>query len=216
MKMSNNNLNRRRFLQQATLTISATGWWLQNSAYADTQISAHHGQNGNSANAGEHQRFMAMAIEESRRGMAAGEPPFGAVIVRDGKVIGRAYSTVAQDHDPTAHAETMAIRDATAKLGVTELSGATLYTSCEPCPMCCGSILNAYIDTLIISGSRTKLLKLLGLDPAADSYSPETLARMTNAPLNVVRGILQEESERVLESFPAWAYLAPPSLSGQK
>lgn len=214
--MTDNKLSRRRFLQQASLTIPVAGWWLRNSAHADTQITLHHKQSGKSGEMGEHEQYMAMAIEESRNGMAAGEPPFGAVIVRDGKVIGKAYATVAKDHDPTAHAETMAIRDAAAKLGVTELSRATLYTSCEPCPMCCGSMLNAYIDTLVISGSRTKLLNLLGLDPVADSYSPETLARMTNSPLHVVRGVLQEESERVLESFPAWAYLAPPSLSGQK
>jgi tRNA(Arg) A34 adenosine deaminase TadA len=66
--------------------------------------------------------------------------PFGCVIARDGAVIGEGVNTMDQDHDPTAHGEVMAIRDACKRLGTIDLSGAVLYTSCEPCPMCASAI----------------------------------------------------------------------------
>ena len=85
--------------------------------------------------------FMRRAIECARHGMrnnAGG--PFGAVIVRNGEVIGEGWNTVTSSNDPTAHAEINAIRQACAKLGTFELSGCEIYTTCEPCPMCMGAI----------------------------------------------------------------------------
>jgi guanine deaminase len=85
--------------------------------------------------------FMRAAIEEGRKGMIANEGgPFGAVVVKDGKVIGRGHNQVLLLNDPTAHAEVMAIRDACTKLNDFQLSDCELYTSCEPCPMCLGAI----------------------------------------------------------------------------
>jgi tRNA(Arg) A34 adenosine deaminase TadA len=85
--------------------------------------------------------FMRAAIEEGSKGMNANEGgPFGAVIVKDGHIIGRGHNQVLLLNDPTAHAEVMAIRDACKKLKDFQLADCELYTSCEPCPMCLGAI----------------------------------------------------------------------------
>ena len=85
--------------------------------------------------------FMREAIRLAREGMIAGEGgPFGAVVVKDGKIIGRGNNKVLQLNDPTAHAEVVAIRDACKHLGTFQLDGCDIYTSCEPCPMCFGAV----------------------------------------------------------------------------
>ncbi len=81
------------------------------------------------------------AIELSRSGMRAREGgPFGSVVVLDGRVVGEGWNRVTSTADPTAHAEVVAIRDACLRLGSFELAGATVFASCEPCPMCWGAI----------------------------------------------------------------------------
>jgi guanine deaminase len=85
--------------------------------------------------------FMARAIELSIENVRSGQGgPFGAVVVKDGKIIAEGANCVASTNDPTAHAEIVAIRKACAKLGVFELRDCEIYTSCEPCPMCLGAI----------------------------------------------------------------------------
>jgi tRNA(Arg) A34 adenosine deaminase TadA len=85
--------------------------------------------------------FMRAAIDEGRKGMNANEGgPFGAVIVKDGQIIGRGHNQVLLLNDPTAHAEVMAIRDACKTLKDFQITDCELYTSCEPCPMCLGAI----------------------------------------------------------------------------
>ena len=152
----------------------------------------------------EHEKYMAMAIEESRKGLQSGEMPFGSVIVHDGEIIGRAHATLAAGHDPTAHAEIKAVRDASARLKTKDLSWSTLYTSCEPCPMCCGAILNARIGTLVISGRSETVLALRGLRTERE-YKPDRLARMMNLNLEVIWGVLQDESEDVMREYKGWA-----------
>ena len=83
---------------------------------------------------------MREAIALSKQSVECGGGPFGAVIVRDGRVLARASNSVTLLNDPTAHAEVSAIRAACASLGTFDLSGAEIYTSCEPCPMCLGAI----------------------------------------------------------------------------
>ncbi len=84
---------------------------------------------------------MKIAIELSRNGMEQGKGgPFGCVIVKDGKVIGKGSNSVLLNNDPTAHAEMVAIKEACHNLGHYQLEGCELYTSCEPCPMCLGAI----------------------------------------------------------------------------
>lgn len=88
-----------------------------------------------------HETAMRRAIQLSVEKMEAGEGgPFGAVIVKDGKIIAEGWNKVTTDNDPTAHAEIVAIREACRRLGSFSLEGATIYTSCEPCPMCMAAI----------------------------------------------------------------------------
>jgi tRNA(Arg) A34 adenosine deaminase TadA len=88
-----------------------------------------------------HDEFMREAIRCSAQGMENNEGgPFGAVVVKDGKIIGRGNNCVTSSNDPTAHAEVVAIRDACRNLGHFQLDDCVLYTSCEPCPMCLGAI----------------------------------------------------------------------------
>lgn len=85
--------------------------------------------------------FMLEAIRLAQEGMDNGSGgPFGAVIVKDGKIVGRGWNKVTSTNDPTAHAEVSAIRDACMNLKVFQLDGCDIYTSCEPCPMCLGAI----------------------------------------------------------------------------
>ena len=92
--------------------------------------------------------FMRQAIALAVDNVENGGGPFGAVIVKDGKVIATGTNRVTPNNDPTAHAEVCAIRAACAKLGTFNLSGCVLYTSCEPCPMCLGAIYWAHIDKI--------------------------------------------------------------------
>ncbi|WP_087941480.1 nucleoside deaminase [Algoriphagus faecimaris] len=85
--------------------------------------------------------FMRKAITLAKEGMEAEKGgPFGCVIVKDGKIIGKGSNSVLKNNDPTAHAEVVAIRDACKNLGHFQLEGCEVYTSCEPCPMCLGAI----------------------------------------------------------------------------
>jgi tRNA(Arg) A34 adenosine deaminase TadA len=96
-------------------------------------------------------KFMEMAIEmsaKSVRSRRAPGGPFGAIIVKNNRVIGRGYNHVIANNDPTAHGEIMAIRDACAKIKGHDLSGCTLYTSCRPCPMCLAAIRWANISDI--------------------------------------------------------------------
>jgi len=113
-----------------------------------------------------HARFMAEAARVSREKMNAGfGGPFGAVVVKDGKVIGTGYNKVTTDNDPTAHAEIVAIRDACANIGDFSLRGAVIYTSCEPCPMCLSSIYWARLDKVYYANTRWDAARI-GFDDA--------------------------------------------------
>lgn len=99
--------------------------------------------------------FLREAIALARSGMDRNDGgPFGCVIVKDGEVIGRGNNRVTSSNDPTAHAEVVAIREACQKLGAFQLDGCTLYTSCEPCPMCLGAIYWARPDRIVFAATR--------------------------------------------------------------
>jgi len=101
--------------------------------------------------------FLRAAIDLSRRRMEAGfGGPFGAVVVRDGKVVAEGFNQVTSANDPTAHAEVSAIRAACAALKTFSLAGCTLYTSCEPCPMCLGAIYWARLDRVVYANTRAE------------------------------------------------------------
>ena len=93
------------------------------------------------------EKFMQYAIELGRKGMEAGNGgPFGAIVVKNGKIIGEGWNRVLSSNDPTAHGEITAIRDACKNIQSYDLSGCELYTSGEPCPMCLSAIYWAHVD----------------------------------------------------------------------
>lgn len=92
-----------------------------------------------------------LSLDNMRKGAGG---PFGAVVVQDGKVIGAGWNKVTSTNDPTAHAEVVAIREACQSLGNFDLSGAEIYTSCEPCPMCLSAIYWARIDKIYYANTR--------------------------------------------------------------
>lgn len=99
--------------------------------------------------------FMMRAIELSREKMQAGAGgPFGAVVVKDGKIIGEGWNQVTSAKDPSAHAEVTAIREACKNISHYDLSGAEIYTSCEPCPMCLAAIYWARISKIYYGNTR--------------------------------------------------------------
>ncbi len=107
--------------------------------------------------------FMRKAIELSIENVKRGGGPFGAVIVKDGKVVATGVNRVTANCDPTAHAEVSAIRDAAKKLGTFDLGGCEIYTSCEPCPMCLGAIYWAHLDKMYYGNTKTDA-KHIGFD----------------------------------------------------
>lgn len=111
----------------------------------------------------EKKEYMHEAIEQSLLSVENGGGPFGAVLVKNGKIIAKAANSVTQTNDPTAHAEVNAIRLASAKLNSFDLSGCEIYTSCEPCPMCLGAIYWAKIDKIYYGNSKQDA-KNIGFD----------------------------------------------------
>ncbi len=106
------------------------------------------------------EKFMLQAIKASMKNVENGGGPFGAVIVKDGKIIAVGTNRVTCNNDPTAHAEVQAIRKAAKKLKTFNLSGCEIYTSCEPCPMCLGAIYWARIDRIYYGNTKEDAAKI--------------------------------------------------------
>ena len=137
----------------------------------------------------EHERFMRIALEEARKGKAEGNVAVGSIIVRDGEVIARGRNLAVTTSDPTAHAETVAIREAGSTTGQAEFPGCTLYTTFEPCPMCTGAIMNGDFETVVMGGRPTPS------NTRWAEYTVEKLIEMAgwSDRLTVVTGILTQE-----------------------
>ena len=137
----------------------------------------------------EHERLMRIALEEAARGGAEGNVAVGSIIVQGETVVARGRNLVTTDSDPTAHAETVALRNAGAALQRTDFSGCTLYTTFEPCPMCCGAILVSGITTLVMGARSAPPERRWG------DYSVEALIAHTQRSdqIAVVTGILTQE-----------------------
>ena len=101
------------------------------------------------------EQWMTIALEEARAAAAAGDVPVGAIVVADGHILGRGRNRRELDHDPTAHAEIMALRDAAHTLGMWRVE-ATLFVTQEPCPMCAGAIVNARVKRLVFGCTNPK------------------------------------------------------------
>jgi tRNA(adenine34) deaminase len=104
----------------------------------------------------DHDTLMAAALDEARRARDAGEVPIGAVVAIDGAIVGRGFNQPISAHDPTAHAEILAIRDAARHAGNYRLTGATLCVTIEPCLMCVGAMVHARIGTLVFGAAEPK------------------------------------------------------------
>ena len=142
--------------------------------------------------------MMKVAIDKTREGIAAGQSPFGSVIVKDGEVVAATHNTVWRDTDPTAHAEVNCLRPAAQALGTIDLTGCTLYSTCEPCPMCLAAIHWAKVDRVVFGAS---------IDDAAGAGFCElhvaagTLAEMGRSPLKVEGGLLREECAALFDEW---------------
>jgi tRNA(adenine34) deaminase len=138
--------------------------------------------------------FLRAAIDEARAAEAAGEVPVGAVVVREGLVIGGGRNRVIADNDPTAHAEMVAMREAGRMLGNYRLEGCTLYVTLEPCAMCAGAILHARVARLVYAAA----------DPKAGACG-SVLSVINHPQLNhrveVSSGLLAEECGAMLTRF---------------
>lgn len=146
-----------------------------------------------------HKKFMRMAIALSKEGMqSCSGGPFGAIIVKDDEVIARGYNKVTSTHDPTAHAEMVAIREACAKLGTFQLDDCILYTSCEPCPMCLGAIYWARPKAVYYGCDKKDAAKI---DFDDDFIYQEIAKEMKDRKIQFVQ-VMQDEAQKV---FELWA-----------
>ena len=145
----------------------------------------------------EKQEFMRRAIQLSLESVKHGGGPFGAVIVKEGKIIAEAANRVTLDNDPTAHAEVNAIRQAARSLGKFDLSGCDIYTSCEPCPMCLGAIYWAHLDHIYYGCNRRDAADA-GFD---DEFIYQELSLAPAERQKVMEVLLPDES---LAAFRMW------------
>jgi len=128
----------------------------------------------------DHERFIRLAIDEADKGGAEGNSAVGSIIVENNTVIGVGRNLVGASNDPTAHAETVALRETAAALGRSDFSGCALYTTFQPCPMCSGAIMVSGISTVVM-GARP--------NPGESQYGDFSV--------EVVSGILTEECWKI-------------------
>lgn len=133
---------------------------------------------------------MTMAIEMARQGIAAGQAPFGTVIVHEGKVVAASHDTVWRDVDPTAHAEINAIRQAAGALKSVALRGGTLYTTCEPCPMCLAAIHWSQLDR-VVHGTRLADAAAAGFHEL--NVEAATLVKLGGSSVRVEGDVMRDE-----------------------
>ncbi|MGH9309837.1 MAG: tRNA adenosine(34) deaminase TadA [Vicinamibacterales bacterium] len=138
--------------------------------------------------------FMRAALDLAHRGREAGEVPVGAVVVLDGVVIGAGFNQPIGAHDPTAHAEIVALRDAAARQRNYRLGGAVLYVTIEPCQMCVGAMVHARIEK-VVYGAREP--KTGAIDSAMRAHEHPAL----NHRLEAVGGVLEAECGAVMREF---------------
>lgn len=146
----------------------------------------------------EHAFFMRQAIHKARQGIKQGQTPFGACIVKDGKVIACAHNRVWRATDITAHAEIVAIRQACRKIKSIDLSGAVIYSTCEPCPMCFSACHWARVSK-IIYGAGIDDAKRCGFNELCIANSQ--LKGLAQSRVKIVSGFLREEA---VELFQFW------------
>jgi len=138
--------------------------------------------------------FMAAALELAQIATQMRETPVGAIVVRNGKIIGRGYNRVEIEKDPTAHAEILALREAARTSGNWRLSGATIYVTLEPCIMCAAALIHARVKRLVY-GARDE--RWGGVGSLFDfSHDPRI-----NHELEVISGVMKEQAAELLQEF---------------
>lgn len=142
--------------------------------------------------------LMQQAISKTREGIAAGQSPFGSVIARDGQVVVATHNTVWRDTDPTAHAEVNCLRAAAKALATIDLRGCTLYSTCEPCPMCLAAIHWSKIDRVVYGAT---IADAVGAGFAELTVEAKHLATLGGSPLIVEGGLLQAECARLFREW---------------
>jgi len=138
--------------------------------------------------------WMAEALAEARKAAADGEVPIGAVVVYDGRIVGRGRNARETRRDPTAHAEVLALQEAARSLQRWRLTGATVYATLEPCPMCAGALVNARVDRLVYAVADPKA-------GAAGTLFDVTRDARLNHRIEVVSGVMAAECGELLTSF---------------
>lgn len=140
-----------------------------------------------------HEKFMRAALVEARRSTNEGNQGVGSVIVRDGLIVARGRNLENTTHDPTTHAETVAIQNYSRTYGSGDLSGTVMYTTFEPCPMCCGAILTSGASTVVMGGRPE------GGESRWGDYTLERLIELTawGDRIEVVTGVLVAECVNV-------------------
>jgi len=141
-----------------------------------------------------HEPYMREALALAHEAALAGEVPVGAVVVIDGQVVGRGRNQPIAAHDPTAHAEIVALRDAAQRVGNYRLPGAILYVTLEPCVMCVGALMHARVSTVVYGATEPKAGAMESTQRAHEH--PALNHRVT-----IVSGVLAAESRDVLQAF---------------
>jgi tRNA(adenine34) deaminase len=139
-------------------------------------------------------QFMEQALEQAQLAALAGEVPVGAVLVREGQVISKAFNQPITHHDPSAHAEMLALRQAALAEQNYRLPGTTLYVTLEPCTMCAGAILHARVDRVVFGAPDPKT-------GAAGSVADVFSSKQINHQTSVESGIMSDECGQLLKSF---------------
>lgn len=143
---------------------------------------------------GDDAAWMELALEQAHMAASAGEVPVGALVIKDGEIIGRGHNRNLLENDPTAHAEIVAMRQAAARLGNHRLSGCVMVATIEPCSMCAGALVHARIARLVYGAS----------DPKAGAAG--SLLQVINHPglnhsMEVTAGVLAEKCSQLLQEF---------------
>jgi len=138
--------------------------------------------------------FMLEALSLARQAAESGEVPVGAVVVKEGAVVGRGYNRPVSGKDPTAHAEVMALRDAAERIGNYRLADCILYVTLEPCAMCAGAIMHARVSRVVYGAADPKSG---ACGSVVDLFAEERL----NHHATIVGGVMAEEAARLLQDF---------------
>lgn len=138
--------------------------------------------------------WMRLALQQARAAGDLGEVPVGALVIKDGEIVGRGHNRNLLDHDPSAHAEIVALRDAGARLGNHRLNGCEMFVTIEPCAMCAGALVHARLSRLVYGAT----------DPKAGAV--QSVLQVLNHPslnhkIEVVPGVLEQECSEILQRF---------------